>query len=136
MKKIVAIIGLTMLAAISALAWEPVWMSVNCATGALATFTAERVTGKVVYAGVANTTTAAGQTNTFAIATAPNIGASVGTARTIMASTNVTTSTGEATPNVYLYNETVLMTVTNIGTNVNTTVCKGVLILESYQNRE
>lgn len=131
MKRILVSLTALALCAVNALAWEPVWFEGTCATGALTTITVPRVTGKVVYAAIANLTTSTGQTNQCAISTTANTGATVGSARTIVASTNVTTW-GPFAPNTYLYKDTVVMTVTNVGTNVDTTSIKGVLVLEKY----
>lgn len=120
------------LCASMAQAYEPVWFDVAVTTAKTYTVSVPRVTGKVVYAAVANGSQVTGMTNAFSIATVASTGASILTTRTIVASTNVTTATVESTPNVYLNNETVKMTVVNSGTNTASATAKGVLILETY----
>lgn len=113
-------------------AWEPVWFEMTVTTAKTYTVSVPNVKGKVVYAAVANASTVTGMTNAFSITTAVSNGATIKTARAIVASTNVTTATVESTPNVYLYNETATMTVVNSGTNAAPCTVKGVLLLEKY----
>jgi hypothetical protein len=114
---------------ISALAYDAVFFSFDLATGTTNSQAVAGVSGKVVKY-IATQASATGATNAISIVTTASTGATIGAARTVVASTNVTTTAAEGEPNVYLYNDTVVMQAIHTGTNTASQAIKGVLILE------